>query len=427
MRRAIRFWGELKPIGRLLLGCSGLIALLSWATAGLMLLALHRCLRSEVIPEATAIIAQFVASPTPSPSPSATPTPSPTATATPTFTPTPSPTATATPTPTPSPSPTPTFTLTPTPLTSVTGVEPVGQVEGNVQAVAARGDYLYLGVGPSLVVVDISDPATPQTIGQVDLPSLGEGPLTPDVQEIILSDGYAYVGAWGLGLCVVEVSEPSAPRVAGCTDFGGIQNELALSDSYAYVTGKPLRVVDVADPTTPYEAAQFRLEGEITDIAIADSYAYVAAGGGGMWVVDLSNPTAPREVGHLNLYAAGLFIAAPYAYVVERDLPTVIANRYYLYSLAVVDITDPTRPRKVGYLKMGYQAPAGWTQRLFVAGPLAYLAAWEEGLRIVDVSNPSRPREVAHHPARAVDIWVSGAYAYVATGEALLILRLQAD
>ncbi|RMF25998.1 MAG: hypothetical protein D6759_20445, partial [Chloroflexi bacterium] len=286
---------------------------------------------------------------------------------------------------------------------------------------------LYLGIGPSLVVVDISDPATPKTVGQVELPGLGGGPLTPDVQEIVLSDEYAYVGAWGLGLCVVGISEPSAPRVAGCTDFGGIQNELAFSDSYVYVTGRPLRVVDVADPARPYEAAQLRLEGEITDIAIAGSYAYVAAGGGGLWVVDLSNPTAPREVGHLSLYAAGLFIAGPYAYVVERDLPTVIANRYYLYSLAVVDITEPTRPRKAGYLKIGYQAPAGWTQRLFVTGPLAYLAAWEAGLRIVDVSDPTRPREMAHYPAHAVDVWVSGAYAYVATGEALLILRLQAD
>jgi hypothetical protein len=52
-------------------------------------------------------------------------------------------------------------------------VELVGQIGGATLAVAVQGDYAYLGMGPRLVVLDISDPANPTMMGQ--------SPVFPDI------------------------------------------------------------------------------------------------------------------------------------------------------------------------------------------------------------------------------------------------------
>ena len=54
-------------------------------------------------------------------------------------------------------------------------VELVGQVGGRVNAVAVQGNHVYLGVGPRLLVLDVSDPTTPILAGQT--------PVLPDVQD----------------------------------------------------------------------------------------------------------------------------------------------------------------------------------------------------------------------------------------------------
>ena len=41
----------------------------------------------------------------------------------------------------------------------VRGIELVGQIGGETNAVAVQGSYAYVGVGPRLVVVDVSSPA----------------------------------------------------------------------------------------------------------------------------------------------------------------------------------------------------------------------------------------------------------------------------
>ena len=45
-------------------------------------------------------------------------------------------------------------------------VELIGQVGGATQAVAVAGSYAYVGVGPQLVILDISDPAQPAVVGR---------------------------------------------------------------------------------------------------------------------------------------------------------------------------------------------------------------------------------------------------------------------
>ncbi len=71
-------------------------------------------------------------------------------------------------------------------------VELVGQIGGPVRAVAVQGRYAYIGVGPRLVVVDVSNPAAPRKVGE-------SGVLPETVLGVAVSGAYAYVADGGCG------------------------------------------------------------------------------------------------------------------------------------------------------------------------------------------------------------------------------------
>jgi hypothetical protein len=47
------------------------------------------------------------------------------------------------------------------PTADAQNVELLGQIGGATYAIAVQGDYVYLGVGPRLMVMDVSSPANP--------------------------------------------------------------------------------------------------------------------------------------------------------------------------------------------------------------------------------------------------------------------------
>ena len=63
-------------------------------------------------------------------------------------------------------------------------VEFVGQIGGASYAVEVQGDYAYAGVGPSLVILDITNPTSPIVAGKTPtLPELVEG--VDELEEVV--------------------------------------------------------------------------------------------------------------------------------------------------------------------------------------------------------------------------------------------------
>jgi hypothetical protein len=106
-------------------------------------------------------------------------------------------------------------------------VELVGQWGGACHAVAIRDDYAYIGRGPSLAIVDISRPAGPMQVGQVNLPDIAKG--------VVVNAEYAYVANDSAGLAVVDISNSSAPVLSGRCHTSGSARRVALSGSYACI------------------------------------------------------------------------------------------------------------------------------------------------------------------------------------------------
>lgn len=289
-------------------------------------------------------------------------------------------------------------------------VEMVGQIGGSSHAIAVQENYAYLGVGPRLVILNISNPAHPMVVSQ--------GPMFPgSVTGVFVAGNYAYVAAGTGGLRVVDVSDPTAPAEVGVYDTPGYAHDVYVADSYAYVADvASLRVMDVSNPTAPQQVGFYDLpRGDsfrmgAYGIYVAGAYAYVAAGWDGLRVVDVSDPTAPHEVSfHPPGSARDVWVAGAYAYVAAGE-----------FGLRVMDVSDPTAPQEVG--RYDSSDDSFDIYDVYVVGTYAYVAynaGIEGGLRVVDVADPTVPLEVGAYdtPWGADGIYVAGNYAYIAADD----------
>ena len=125
-------------------------------------------------------------------------------------------------------------------------LERVGQLGGPSIAVAASPGRAYLGVGPRLLVFDVSDPSNLRLLGQTDvLPDIA---LSLDVEA-----DFAYAAAGYSGLLVIDVRNPEAPAHIGGCDTPDRAWDLDVFESFAYVAsgGGGLQVIDVSDRPIP--------------------------------------------------------------------------------------------------------------------------------------------------------------------------------
>jgi len=131
-------------------------------------------------------------------------------------------------------------------------------------------------------------------------------------------------------------------------------------------------------------------------------------------VVAAATPFPPGEIGGLEL--VGYLGSGPIAALtVDADSAYVGFGRM----LAIIRLTDPARPERLGYVVLPNEVLDVAVVRVPSAGRIyAYVAIGEGGLRIVDVSDPAQPAVIGTHYAslRVNAVAVSGAYLYVSAG-----------
>lgn len=166
------------------------------------------------------------------------------------------------------------------------------------------------------------------------------------------------------------------------------------SDSLVILDGESLEILG-------------RLEGLLStrQVAVCGTVAVVTAREAGVYVVDVSDATAPRLASHYDPveFATGVHLARP-------DL-AILTCRHY--GLEFVDLTRPEAPRFHSSILIGE------AQSVTSRGTIAYAGAWfEKELVLVDFADPSAPRIVGRS---ALDGFGDGVHvrqdlAYVATG-----------
>ena len=140
--------------------------------------------------------------------------------------------------------------------------------------------------------------------------------------------------------------------------------------------------------------------GQGEAVKISGHHAFVAAGLGGLSILDISDPANPKRVGGWKTlgWVPDVAVADQYAYIIDVQ-----------FGLRILDVAEPSHAVPIGeFFQSGAQA-------VFVAGSRAYIACFG-GLVIVDVSNPRLPVLEAEYKGRfpfVEAITVSGDRAYV--------------
>lgn len=225
--------------------------------------------------------------------------------------------------------------------------------------------------------------------------------------------GEMWAGHTGVHVAAPDWPENSLPDAGGSSaavmatinmrvvgQIGGESLAIDVEGNYAYIgVGPRLVILDCSDPVHPTFVGQSRVMRDLVrNVIVVGTYAYVNAGG--LWVIDVSRPAAPREVG---VYAvdtiADVAVSGSYAYLADSQA-----------GLRVIDISNPGRLRQVGFCPTSRKADA-----VAVSGTYAYVLAGAKGLWVVDISNPSAPAQVGYCElsGNAYCVAAVGSYAYL--------------
>ena len=348
--------------------------------------------------------------------PAATALPSPTlaeptiaASATPTVTPE------ATTTPTPSPMP----TAVALAVTGELTFEMVAHEGGEVRSVAVDGNIAYVGVGPRLVALDVSNPGSPRQIGRsAALPGLVDA-------LVLANDGQqtrVYAGAGG-HVAALTLGAEGEIAVEGVVAMPGIVRALALEEGLLYAGGIVLSkdanaedsgfiaVVDVQQPAALAVLQSQDAPYPVTSLALKDEALFYSGDYG--WtgvrlaVMDVSDGMLgePRPVPGAELELYSLRVIGD----------TLVVGGYG--TVTAFDIADPHSPQRLWQVEEVDGYHLGMVNGFAFADGQLYLSGWQPAGAYIPFRRaltPPEPLSGASGAPASADVILSGRRLYVA-------------
>jgi hypothetical protein len=223
---------------------------------------------------------------------------------------------------------------------------------GDNYNMSQRDDYLFVGdFSYGLRILDITNSPTVTQVGF--LSHRGAEGSVADGNYLYLATEEVVGGVQSGALLVVDISNKASPTLVGEVHVPGAAGyHVKKLGRYVYVTFNDtqvtpaatwwgLKVYDVSNPTTPTEVASFA-RGEAEGMRLVGPYLYISAepyGGGQakLEIFNLANPGAPTLVGTYN------FAASTVAEVTFMG-DYIFASNYSYGKVDVVDVLNKTAP-----------------------------------------------------------------------------------
>ena len=197
-----------------------------------------------------------------------------------------------------------------------------------------------------------------------------------------------------LAVLIIPADAPSVTLVPAAAIGGGIPTDVVLSGDVLYVAAMTRLSVYHVEPDGSLTAAGGLSGVGMRRLQVHGSLAYAACGSMGVWILDVSSPSKPTQVGFLDTAGEvnALYVIHPLVYVADGP-----------GGLLILDVNKPSTPRVVSACAVGNDARGVW-----VGGVYAYVACGEDGVAVVDVGDPTAPRVVHTIETPGTARWVTG-------------------
>ena len=286
------------------------------------------------------------------------------------------------------------FKMTQANTSSSPSVSVLSHLGGASYSVAVDGTYAYIGEGPRITSINVSNPENPLHIASSTI-------LSDTVQGITLSGTYAYIAANTGGLFIADISNPASLSILGHYDSPGTATDVKVRGNYAYLADQSsLKIIRISDPTNPVEITTININA--TSLTFSDNLLYVV-GGKYLRILDISNPLNILTLGYYDVSPqtiGGVEVIGSHAYLAVRD------------GLQILDISDPPSIQSIATYYVSS------TRNIAVVEPYAYLAS-DGGMTLIDLSNPAHPQQIGFYTTMddVFDIQVGTSYAYLADSD----------
>ena len=184
----------------------------------------------------------------------------------------------------------------------------------NMMGLSLGGKTLYAIGGGTLYALDVSEPANPRRLGNLD--------GMDNNRQIAVSDGFAYVVSRETGMRIVDVSDPKNMRLRSLYDSVEFATGIDVVGKTVFLSERiyGVEAVDVSDPDRPRHLAM-RKTDESQSNRYRDGYLYSGEWGSGtVTVFDAHDMRAFRAIGKVDLggFGDGVEIAGRYLYCSGR-------------------------------------------------------------------------------------------------------------
>ncbi|WP_375766682.1 hypothetical protein NR798_34060 [Archangium gephyra] len=283
------------------------------------------------------------------------------------------------------------------------GVELVSETalpRGTAMDVFVSGGYAYVtALTDGLFIYDVKDPAKPTKVAEIT-------PKNDSWFRSWVKGSTLYISSNVEGLLVYDVSTPSAPKrlaslPASDTDIQG-WGLFVDGDRLYMMSPSPKAEVFIFDITKPAEPSlrtryyvpdsDIRLGETPVEGVVLNNRLYLGHWAYGLAVVDVTDVSKPEAKGHFGYDKAS---SRPVAAGVIGDRTIAFeASEGWGSRIRALDVSDPAHITEVGRFEM---RPESTVAGLTLVGTKLYVAHNQDGLRVLDMSNPSTPRQIAYY------------------------------
>ena len=288
-------------------------------------------------------------------------------------------------------------------------------ITANVRVDAARQLAVMARYDDGLYILSLH-PGPPYTITEVGHHATEDaGMMTYEIYndvKLIDANGkhYALMASSTHGVVVFDITDPTTPVIKAHMRDGENVHTHFIVGTTVYVADIDfggIYIFDITNPEAPIEKSSFAYQAPnpppnppidnlsgvfVHDLFVEPGRAYLSYWGAGLVIVDVTNSTAPHQLGEFTYNR--MSDHSVWAGTINGRRVALIGDEDFSAHGRELDVTDPAHPTLIG--EYGQDRPQVSIHNIMVDGDKAYVAWYMDGLRILQLSDTAAPTLIGY-------------------------------